>query len=134
MRINDERIDTLIEWWETVPGEIYEFSIPSYRDRPFIGMIIHDGSFNLGTTEDRTLILDLEKAYGITIYDTEQISYIQKIKTELTIKAQPLRKNNFRRSRRLRTTQNLSTPCKKTEMCYTNSVKRGKKDETYKLF
>lgn len=87
MRINDERIDTLIDWWETVPGEVYEFSIPSYHDRPFIGMIICDGSFNLEATEDKALILDLGKAYGITIYDIEQISYIQKIKTELIIKA-----------------------------------------------
>lgn len=88
MKIKDERNNSkLIEWHETIKGEVYEFSIPTYSDEPFIGMVIYDSSFNFNPSDDTLLIIDLEEGYGMTVYGNSQIDYIKKLKTELTIKA-----------------------------------------------
>ena len=86
MKIVDERTNCAkMNWFETTNGEVYEFSIPIYSHRPFIGMVISDDSFILGPEEDSLLIIDLEAGYGISIRGRD-IEYIKKLETELAIK------------------------------------------------
>lgn len=86
MRISDERgKNELIEPYETQNGEVYEFSVPAYSEKPFIGMVMIDDSFDLNPEGGTLLIIDLENGYGISVEDTSEIDYVKRVEAKLIL-------------------------------------------------
>lgn len=86
MRISDERNNSeLIKLCETESGEVYEFSMPTYSDHPFIGMVMTKDSFDFDSEDDILLIIDLENGYGISVEDTSDIDYVKRVEAKLIL-------------------------------------------------
>lgn len=86
MKISDERNNgELIRWHETESGEVYEFSVPDYSEKPFIGMVMRNDSFDFDPEDYILHIIDLENGYGMSIEESSEIEYIKILKTRLVL-------------------------------------------------
>lgn len=86
MKISDERNNgELIRWQETESGEVYEFSIPDYSEKPFIGMIMMKHSFDFDPEDYILHIIDLENGYGMSIEESSKIEYVKRVGAKLIL-------------------------------------------------